>query len=260
MRLSIDYEMSGEYLPRDYRSGFMALIKKALEIANPVLLERYNSSRTLKPFTFSTYFARLKGTEGEKLNVGKEVRLNFSTPSLELATYIYNGLRATRTFPLFEQKLGFENTLKLRKISMQRAERIQSSEVVFKTASPVLVNNIGRSDWYLLPGESGFEEGLRFAVTEIAKEFLNWQSEVPLEFRVLEQDGRISVKRRVVSHYNQSMSAMVGAFKLKSDPAILQLIYDVGLGVRRSQGFGMLEVIRQGSLSKQTTSEESPNE
>ncbi|HWP81831.1 MAG TPA: CRISPR-associated endoribonuclease Cas6 [Bacteroidota bacterium] len=240
MRLAIDYEMSGEYLPRDYRSGFMALIKKALEITNPVLLERYYSSRTLKPFTFSTYFAQLKGTEGEKLNVGKEVRLNFSTPSLELASYVYNGLRATRAFPLFEQKLGFENTLKLKRIAMQRAERIRSSEVIFKTASPVLVNNIGRSDWYLLPGESGFEEGLHFAVSEIAKEFLDWQIEVPLEF-----NGRISVKRRVVSHYNQNMSAFVGTFLLKSDPKILQLIYDVGLGVRRSQGFGMLEVVKQ---------------
>jgi CRISPR-associated endoribonuclease Cas6 len=41
------------------------------------------------------------------------------------------------------------------------------------------------------------------------------------------------------------MSAFVGTFKLKSEPEILQLIYDVGLGVRRSQGFGMLEVVRQ---------------
>jgi CRISPR-associated endoribonuclease Cas6 len=41
------------------------------------------------------------------------------------------------------------------------------------------------------------------------------------------------------------MSAFIGVFKLKSDPTILQLIYDVGLGVRRSQGFGMLEVVKQ---------------
>jgi CRISPR-associated endoribonuclease Cas6 len=245
MRLAIDYEMSGEYLPRDYRSGFMSLIKKAIETANPMLFQQYYSQHRLKPFTFSTFFPQLKGSENGKFNVGKEVRLNLSTSSLELATYLYNGFYKSPPFRLLEQQLGSENILTLKRISMRRSEKIHSSEVIFKTASPVLINNIGKSNWYLLPGEEGFDEGVRFAVAEIAKEFLDWQGEVPIEFQVLQQNGKVSFKRKVVSHYNQSMSAFVGAFTLKSDPKILQLIYDVGLGVRRSQGFGMLEVVKQ---------------
>jgi CRISPR-associated endoribonuclease Cas6 len=233
MRLAIDYEMSSEYLPKDYRSGFMALIKKALETANPLLYEQYYSRHKLKPFTFSIFFRELKGSEDGKFNVGKNVRLNLSTSSLELATYLYNGFYKTRLFPLFD------NTLELKHISLRRSEQIRSSEVIFKTASPVLVNNLGDSGRYLLPEEQGFTEGLHFAVTEVVRAFLDWQGEVPLEFE------KISVRRRVVSHYQQSMSAFIGVFKLKSDPTILQLIYDVGLGVRRSQGFGMLEVVKQ---------------
>ncbi|MGC8596267.1 MAG: CRISPR-associated endoribonuclease Cas6, partial [Candidatus Kryptoniota bacterium] len=199
----------------------------------------------LKPFTFSIYFPQLKGNEQERFNVGNRVILNLSTSSLELATHLYNGLYNVRTFALFEKKLGFENTLALKKIQLRRSEPIRSSEAIFKTVSPVLVNIKGKSDWYLQPGEDGFMEGLNFAVSEMAREFLGWQGDVRLEFEILQHDGKVSVRRKVVSHYEQSMSAFVGAFKLKSDPAILQLIYDVGLGVRRSQGFGMLEVVRQ---------------
>lgn len=241
MRLSVDYEMSGELLPKDYRSGFMSLIKKAIQEAHPLLFEEYYMRRKLKPFTFSVYFPRMKGSENGSIRVGSEVRLNFSTSSLELATHLYNGFRSEKikSFPLFQ------NLITRKDINLRRTEDIRTSEVVFKTASSVLVNNKGDSHRYLLPGEPGFLEGLQFSINEVAREFLKRISDVPFEFEVFERSGERSVKRRVVSHYNQSMSSMVGSFTLKSEPEILQLIYDVGLGVRRSQGFGMLEVVKQ---------------
>lgn len=233
MRMSIDYVMSGEWLPKDYRSGFMSLIKKAIQEADPRLFDCYYNQRMLKPFTFSTFFPYMNGTYDGRFNVGNEVRINYSTSSLELATHLYNGFYKVRNFQLFE------NALTQKRITMRRFDEIRSKEVVFKTASPVLVNNIGKSDWYLLPGEEGFLDGLRFAVGEIAKAFLGKTGSVDIEF------VPIQIKRKVVRHYNMDMSSLVGLFKLKSEPEILQLIYDVGLGVRRSQGFGMLEVVKQ---------------
>lgn len=233
MRLSIDYEMSGKYLPKDYRSGFISLVKKAIETSNPKLYECYYTQHKLKPFTFSTYFPNLKGGENGMFEVGNKIRLNFSTSSLELATHLYNGFYKVREFPLFE------NIIKLKHITMKNLDIIRSDEVTFKTASPVLISNKGSSEWYLLPGQDGFIDGVKFAVGEIAKEFLNPKAEIEIEFTPLQ------IKRKVVRHYNMDMSSFVGVFKIKSDPEILQLIYDVGLGVRRNQGFGMLEVVKQ---------------
>ncbi len=59
------------------------------------------------------------------------------------------------SFPFFENVLYFEKAM------LRRQEKIRSEEVVFKTASPVLISNIGSSDWFLLPGEDGFLEGLK---------------------------------------------------------------------------------------------------
>ncbi len=121
---------------------------------------------------------------------------------------------------------------------MRQNIKIHSEIVTFKTISPILISNIGSSEWYILPGEEGFLEGLNFSIGEMAKKFLN-RAEFNLEFKPK------FIKRKILRHYNMHMSSFTGVFEIKSDPEILQIIYDAGLGVRRGQGFGMLELVAQ---------------
>jgi CRISPR-associated endoribonuclease Cas6 len=109
-----------------------------------------------------------------------------------------------------------------------------------------LVNNKGNPDWYLLPGESGFDEGLRFAISEVAQAFLG-DGGAGIEFHP------IRIQRKVVRHYNMDMQGFTGIFELRGRPEVLNLIYQVGLGVRRSQGFGMLEVVSMASRETSST-------
>lgn len=238
MRFTVSYALADKYLPLDYRRGFAALLKESLKHTSSELFIRYYGRlHVLKPLTFSVYFPELVGEEGDRFNVGGRVTLNLSTSSCELGTYIYNGLLAHRTFPLFE------NTLQLVHVNLRQPITLREEIAVFKTMAPVLVNNKGNSDWYLLPGEEGFDEGLRFAVSEIARIFLG-NEDVRVEFRP------ISIQRKVVRHYNMNMQGFSGVFELRGHSAILNLIYQIGLGVRRSQGFGMLDVVRMRSEKK----------
>lgn len=232
MRLSVEYRLKAPIIPRDYRSGFISLFKEALNHSKPELKTQYYDNYTLKPFTFSTYFPEMKGNAGKNFNVGEIVKINLSTCSMELATHLYNGFTKIRSFPFFDNILYFE------RVTLRRQEKILSEKTVFKTASPVLISNLGSSDRFLLPGEDGFLEGLDFSVAEISKTFLCREDEPAIEF------VPIKITRKVIWHYNQHRSSFTGVFALNGDIDVLQLIYDVGLGVRRSQGFGMLEVIR----------------
>jgi len=90
VRITVDYEMSGGILPRDYLSGFISLIKASFERANKNLFYTYYEKPKLKPFTFGVYFPELIGNNGAMLNVGNKVRLNFSSNNYELITYIYS--------------------------------------------------------------------------------------------------------------------------------------------------------------------------
>lgn len=40
-----------------------------------------------------------------------------------------------------------------------------------------------------------------------------------------------------------TLTCFEGCFKLKGDPRDLQMLYQIGIGLRTGQGFGMVEVI-----------------
>jgi CRISPR-associated endoribonuclease Cas6 len=232
MRLCASFTLESPLLPKDYRRGFLSLLKSALQNSNPQLYEEYYSTRhVLKPFTFSVYFPELAGQQDEHFNVGHRGILNFSTSSYELGTYLYNGLLKLRDFALFANRLTVTH------IDLRRPVEVSQDSVVFKTISPILINSRGNPDWYLLPGQEGFDEGVHFAVKQVVRTFLNTDVE-PITFKP------INIKRKVVKHYNMDMQGVTGLFELCSEPKVLNLIYQIGLGVRRSQGFGMLEIVR----------------
>lgn len=234
MRIILDYEISPDVIPKNYGRAFISLIKKLIQETDTLLFNDYYGQHKLKPFTFGTYFPQLQGNEDDKLKVGELVKVNFSSSSIQLATNIYNGFLKVKEHTW--QNNGSSILFKPVRAFLLPNRRIDKEEIVVKTLSPLLVNNIGDSNKFLLPGEDGFLEGLEFAVRECAKEFLNDDSDFPFEFEVK------AWRRRVLYHYKK-MPSTTGIFTIKSKPEILQMIYDVGLGIHRSQGFGMLEVV-----------------
>ncbi len=247
MRLQVTYSLDKGILPVDYRRGFASLLKEAIKRANPACYERfYSHVHVLKPFTFSVFFPELKGHEDDHFIVGSKAILYFSTFFPEVCATVYNGILCSRTFPLFE------NTAQVQNVFLKPRTTITQEKVKFKTMAPVLVNTKGNPNWYLLPEDEGFHEGLAFAVREVCRAFLDLP-EGTVEF------CPISIRRKVVRHYNMHMQGFVGIFELRGRPEVLNLIYQVGLGVRRSQGFGMLEVLtmadRETSSMEETTHE-----
>ncbi len=237
MRLILDYEITPDVIPKNYGRGFISLVKKLIEETNPLLFnEYYNYPHKLKPFTFGTYFPQLQGNQNDKLKVGEIVKINFSTSSIKLATNIYNGFLKVKEHTW--QNNGSAINFKPLRAFLQPNRKVNKEEIVIKTLSPLVINNKGDSNKFLLPEEEGFLEGLEFSVRECAKEFLNDTSTFNFEFEVIHW-------RRVVLYHYKKMPATKGIFKIKSKPEILQMIYDIGLGVHRSQGFGMMEVVKQ---------------
>lgn len=235
MRLSLEYEISPDIIPRNYGRGFISLIKKLIEESDPLLFNDYYNQHKLKPFTFGMFFPQIQGNENEKLKVGKIVKVNFSTSSIQLATNIYNGFIKTKEH--YWQNNGSSITFKPVKAFLNKQTIITKNEHWFKTLSPFIVSNEGESNEFLLPGENGFIEGLQFLLKECAKEFLGIDERIEFEFEP------VNMKRHVIYHYKK-MPTNKGIFRMKAAPEILQMVYDIGIGVHRSQGFGLLEVVK----------------
>jgi CRISPR-associated endoribonuclease Cas6 len=168
MPLQVTYVLDKGVLPVDYRRGFASLLKEAIKQANPVCYERfYSRVHVLKPFTLSVFFPGLKGHENNHFTVGSKAILYFATSSTEICTAVCNGILYKRKFPLFE------NTALLQNVFLKPRIMITQKKMMFKTMSPVLVNTKGNPDWYLLPGDEGFREGLGVAVREVCRAFLD---------------------------------------------------------------------------------------
>jgi len=235
MRLTLDYEISPEVIPKNYGRGFISLIKKLIEVSDPLLFSYFYNDHRLKPFTFGTYFPQLQELEGDKFKAGKFVKINFSTSSYRVATQIYNGFLKVKEHTW--QNNGNSIHFKPLHVFLHPNKVIKENEIRVKTLSPFVVNNKGDSNKFLLPGEEGFLEGLKFSVQECAKEFLNVTNDFEFEFEI------INWRRKVIYLY-EKMPSVSGVFKIKSRPEILQMIYELGLGIHRSQGLGLMEVVK----------------
>lgn len=235
MRFSVTYNLSKDTIPIDYRSGFISLIKKAMETANKDLYKKfYKGDEKVKPYTFSVYSPDGFLKNDDEFKVGKTLVFNFSTNSYEIGTYIYNGLvdNEMKVFPFFEG-----NQLKRQKSTLLQEPEITGDTAVFKTMSTVLINSIGKKDWYFIPENPEFPDAFDTCVTAMANELLGINNAKVIF-------NQIKIKRQVVKHYGGNMQGFEGIFALSGDKAVLQLIHAVGMGVRRSQGFGMLRIMR----------------
>lgn len=235
MRFAVTYNLSKDTIPIDYRRGFISLIKKAMETANEDLYKKfYKGDEKVKPYTFSVYSPDGFLKSGDAFKVGNTLIFNFSTNSYEIGTYIYNGLvkDEMKKYPFHEG-----NQLKRQKATLLQEPEITGDTAVFKTMSTVLINSIGKKDWYFIPENQEFPDAFDTCVSATVKEFLEVNN-AKIIF------NPIKTKRQVVKHYGGNMQGFEGIFALSGDREVLQLIHAVGLGVRRSQGFGMLRVMR----------------
>lgn len=246
MRISFLFILKENSLPKDYRKGFASLIKHAISKADPQLYDIYYSGISkIKPFTFSVYFPQIPKLENDKFIVGEKAILNVSTNNYRFASQLYNGMLSilNSTYPLFE------NSVTLKMFNIHPLKRINKDEVLFKTIDAMLITNKNchidvngnQYDLYLAPDEIGFDEGLRFLVKETVKKFMNYEGDFFFEYELIQD----SIRAIPIWHYNQWNKGIKGKIRIKSHPEILQLIYDVGIGARRSQGFGMLEVANE---------------
>lgn len=232
--------MSTDWLVKDYRSIFMALIKSVFMKYDPVLYASLYGTdeqprKVNKPFTFSVRFPQHQKFEGNRMLCGSLVSLIFSSDEEMLVTAFYNGLKAKREIIIGK---NHPITFKLNQVQLLPFKRINSNKVLFRTISPVLVNNKGSNLDYLSPVKPEFAEAFKFIVSEQARQF-----HIPCTEDLVEFEFN-TMKKLPLSHYNQTMTSWLGEFVLEAPANVLQLVYDTGIGVRRSQGFGLLEIVK----------------
>jgi len=257
MRFSVEILLSGGKLiiASDYRRNILSLIKEAINPnqSGTEIYEKYyvKEARKIKPFTFSVNF-RIDDTYNEKgylYLTEPKLNLFFSASDPVFLIYVYNGLvQLKKDYPLFP---GLK--AKVGRFKLEQQKSLQNNEIIFKTCSPILVRDTdasGKSRGYITTEKPEFEDRLYHSVRSMCKVLLDGASELNRNDFAVEWIRCQSVR---INHYKnkdasqdskkEMIEATSGTLRIKSPVNVLQLIYDAGIGAKRSQGFGMLEVL-----------------
>ena len=234
MRLNLYFRLKKPELPLEYRRAFLSLLKQSFNRASPDLFSTfYETGNTMKPFTFSVYLPGATFT-GDTIRLkGPDIGLTFSTSQPGPAIYFYNSLSKIRFSPF---PLANDNSMTFQRARIVKEHPIKASEAVFKTLSPffVRVHDSGTNqDSYLLPEHEDFKRQFSAICGVMVKELTGVGGDVEVE--------PVMLKKVPVRHYGRLLEGNHGIIKLTGHPEVLTLLFQSGIGSRRSEGFGALE-------------------
>ncbi|HWP93521.1 MAG TPA: CRISPR-associated endoribonuclease Cas6 [Thermodesulfobacteriota bacterium] len=223
----------------DFREGFMSIIKGAIESSAPELYKTLFEKRTVKPYTFAVSFGNEVRVENDELFFKSPIEFKFSSNHPDILIMVYNHLLKTKEFPIRNVTFRVEHN------DIIKPKRLEKNEVILRTISPILIRSHKNERHYVCPkcfnfeGDNDFEEAFKFNMDELCRNLLSLNDATEVIF------NPIKLRKLVIKHMGLKLPGFVGTFSLKSDPGILNLINLVGLGSRRGQGFGMVEVVRE---------------
>ncbi len=251
----VAYLKTPKEVPIYYRSIILGIIKKALELEDYAYFRMlYNAEKSLKPFTFALLFNKFF-IEGDMVKVEGISKLIISTGNTEFGIKLYSGL-----LKLKNKKLGATSGFggfEITNVVIPKSSVISTEKVLIKTLSPIVV--VTKDKKPILPKEieNGSPDNFVIYDTEKFNEELNYISSCalkkPVNIRFTPVSGRkVVVKHRIGSESNPDsrtirLVAFKGTFYLEGNPEELNELYRMGIGFRRSQGFGCVEVVQDTS-------------
>jgi len=242
VRLKCDFKV--DKLPVSHNMMFVSLIKEALKKSDPDYYDKLYSfngkaNKKSKNFCFAT---RMKGfdIDGDVANIKDGVSLLISSPDAEFILYIYNGLLKINEFKYKDL------SIKRERISMLKEKTINSSEAVFRTLSPICIKN--NKNYFLKIDDETYEDELNYIAGKVLENYRGRGLKERLSFHNVKMKN-IVVKQQIRDFEEKSgknylcVNSYDGIFKLSGNIEDLQDLYSLGLGFKRNQGFGMLEVV-----------------
>ncbi len=237
MRLILTFKTEHERITNQYRNFLMSYFKTAYEKEyRSEYEESYLGSNNPHPFSFAVYIKDLKHEDDCIITSYKEIKMVISSNDYTLINVLYNSLLLNR-----KKRMNIKpnNKIWLERLSLRHLEEIEENEVKIKMLSPLLVRVRDASqnkDYYKTIEDEGFVDDLNFN--------LKYQSNL---FKLNQENLEIiplKTKKVIVPIMNVRYDATTGTFLLRGNKETINTLYKIGIGSRRSEGFGLFEIVK----------------
>jgi len=243
-------------LPVYYRTVFMSFLKRALSLYNKDYFDRIywwgeKKNKWQKPFVFALNLPNMN-FQDDTVYFRGDIMFNLSTSDYEFFVNMYNSLLNSNLYPY---PLTDNCKIALKRMYLVKEPEKFDSKMVFKTFSPILIEKKeGNKKVPVLPFDEGFEdvfnEVVDFEIRNVR--LLRGQNKglhKRLTFRPINVQKTV-VKHRISEFVENTgkdimfLTGFSGIFELSGDPEDLKELYQNGIGFRRGQGFGFVEVAK----------------
>lgn len=227
---------SGEAIPYDYQYALASMLYHRLAEGNVELANEMHSHQNFKFYTFSNLV--LQGKRDERSGLSFRGGYFFlASPDTVFIQSFAEGLLSKPEFHLGSASLYVNEIRILPNISI-------GEECSFKTLSPIYIKTKRKVDdklqeWDLYPKDGKFHENAHKNLVERYEEF--YDTKLDEDFFEITKVSDFKGRRIKIAGSFRRCSLM--RFKVNGAPALLNFVYDAGLGEKNAMGFGCLEVV-----------------
>jgi CRISPR-associated endoribonuclease Cas6 len=265
MRLTIEIGFKSKspfLIPTTYRKNIVGFIREAFRSIDTAS-EIYNkywgegNTNTVKPYTF---FLSIPDVSYIDLDDGRYIKININFVKLHISSSDSNFISILHKWFLNGNKSFnlFNYNVEVIGINLKNNKTINSSFASFKILSPVIVRDTaveGRSRkcmGYLSCNNPDFKNSLAYSILTLCRCFLCNKT---INRNDIEIDLSLCDSSKIY-HYMETIPVTTGIIGIKADEDILELIYNAGLGARRSQGFGMVDLLAESNYESMAVMQE----
>jgi len=235
-------EFSTEDLPLSYRIIFVSMIKDILkkedkDLYNKLFVyEKKRKNKATKNYTFAVLMRKPKISD-KRISFEGNVKWFFSSPDPSIFINVYNGLRKLNNFVYRDEKLT------LKKIIPLPQKIIGDETVIFKTLSPIHIKDKNGKPVNIESEE--FQKEFSYISNVLLKNYRGYGLRKSLKFEPIKM--KKVVVKEIIGGFDKKdylyIESWKGIFRLSGAVEDLRDLYELGVGFRRNQGFGMIEVI-----------------
>ncbi|PAQ15682.1 CRISPR-associated endoribonuclease Cas6 [Bacillaceae bacterium SAOS 7] len=244
MRYKISFKANK--VPVHYRMGILSLIKEALSRSDQSYCQSlFLNNRDLKPFAYAVYLKNFTFKENCIELDGFD--LTVSSSDYQFMMHLHNGMCRIKNF----RYLDFE--WQLERIQMLPEKIINSSQVLFKTVSPLLIES--KAGKPVFPTDSSYEREFNYYANLVVKACLGRSLKRPLLVKPLQMKKMVIKESNRVIREGENPDQILyfttfkGMLYLEGDQEDLMCLYQNGISKRRSSlGMGLLDIEMEGGI------------
>lgn len=241
MKILLKFEVLESYMSSDYRGSILSFFKKSLsKCKEGKYLELFYGSNKTKDFTWSL---------NAKNIVFKKDIMEFDDNVfyVELSSSDERRQGMILMMAFLGQKGQFfklpnDNAMRLVNVSQIKQHNICSNTGIFKTVkgSGLVVREHFKDtnkDRYYSCDDKDYNEKL-MQVVRYQLESAGFSKREVNSLNITLIEG----KKIVAKHYGIYIDVTIGSFRIEAEQKVIQYLYQVGVGSKRSIGFGMIDI------------------